>query len=448
MTNSSPTNLFISYANEDLPLANWLAGKLAARGHAVWFDKMKLLAGEPWPETADETIKSRTFRMIALMSEHSWRKKKPALERMLAQRVVRQQGIHDFLIPLKVDDSKPDELTDMASAISFENGWIDGWKKLLKRLDSIEAPHHLQNGTQLVSSSFARGKDLINDNGERLFTNLVRVKSFPSVLRVYQSADDIEPDEWEALESAWTFYGITKDTLIALIPPPPEFSERIRPTREQLHWADGESFRNIRNRDLAATVILKALGRRLIKGGCSRHPDPRFNETFFLPEAFVEGGQLPFNSFEGKKVTMPIRGKVSFRRTGGVTELDFHHFAFRLRVARGLDQAFYIQLTPSLVFFDSHGKTISEKSALSRLRRVRKTWNNEEWLNRVLAAEQVLNGSLPAGVNDPTFEPGLVRLDSATRLEEGILESDAVKKKAELEEELDLEEPETEEVEE
>jgi TIR domain len=448
MTNPSPTSLFISYANEDLPLARWLAGKLAARGHAVWFDKMKPLANEPWPETADETIKSRTFRMISLMSEHSWRKKKPALERMLAQRVIRQQGIPDFLIPLKLDDSKPDELTDMTSAISFENEWIDGWKKLIKRLDSVKAPRSLQNGIQLVSSTFAPSKDLIDGTGERLFANLVRVKSFPNALRVYQAADDMSPDEWQSLESAWTFYAITGDALVALIPPPPEFSDRIRPTREQLHWADRGAFRNIQYRKLAAAVILKALARRLIKAGCSRHPDPQFNETFFLPEAFAEGGQLSFNNFEGKQITMPIRGKVSFRRTGGITELDFHHFAFRLRVARGLDNLFYIQLTPSLVFFDAHGRTLSEKSALSRLRRVRKTWNNEEWLNRVLAAEQVLNSSLPAGVNDPTLEPGLVRLDSSARLEEGILESDAAKKKAELEEELDLEEPEMEEADE
>ena len=36
----------ISYAVEDAALAQWLARKLAARGHPVWFDQMKLLGGE------------------------------------------------------------------------------------------------------------------------------------------------------------------------------------------------------------------------------------------------------------------------------------------------------------------------------------------------------------------------------------------------------------------
>src|SRR5580698_10627360 len=110
MTKPNPTHLFISCALEDLPLATWLARKLAAHGYPVWFDKIKSLAGEPWPPTLDEIIKDRTFRMLALVSEHSTRKKKPMKEHMLAQRVVRQQNIPDFFIPLTLDDSELDPL--------------------------------------------------------------------------------------------------------------------------------------------------------------------------------------------------------------------------------------------------------------------------------------------------------------------------------------------------
>jgi hypothetical protein len=82
------THLFISYAVEDATLARWLARKVAARGHPVWFDQMKLLGGEPWPQTIDDAIKHRTFRMLALISEHSLRKPKPTGERTLAQRTL------------------------------------------------------------------------------------------------------------------------------------------------------------------------------------------------------------------------------------------------------------------------------------------------------------------------------------------------------------------------
>ncbi len=441
MTN--PKHLFISYASEDMPLARWLAGKLAARGHALWFDKMKHLGGEPWPETIEETIKARTFRTLALVSDASLRKKKPALERMLAQRVVRQQNIPDFLIPLKLDGSETDPLLDMASAISFENGWINGWKTLRKELDAIHAPRSLDNGSALAALNFAPGRDLVNGTGERLFTNLIRVKSFSNVLRVFQAADDMEADEWEALEQAWTFHAITRDMLVALIPQPPEFSDRIRPTREILDCSKPGVFRHNRVQDLAAAVILQALARRLAMAGCSRHPV--FKNVFFLSETMAENGHLEYAGFDGKNCRMPIRDKVAFRRLGE-TEINFHNFAFRLGVVRGADLSWYVQITPAVMFFDARGQAVDDKSALPRLRRLRRTWGNGEWLNRVLAAAHVVTGEPPAGVNDPVFEPGPVRLESPAGLEESILGSGATTARAELPaQEFELDEMEMEE---
>jgi len=100
------SHLFISYAVEDGLLAKWLARKLAACGFAVWFDQMRLLGGEPWPQAIDDAIRNRTFRMLALLSEHSLRKRKPTGEREMAQRIAERENIQDFLIPLKVDGSE------------------------------------------------------------------------------------------------------------------------------------------------------------------------------------------------------------------------------------------------------------------------------------------------------------------------------------------------------
>ena len=145
MTAFNPSHLFISYAGEDAELGRWLARKLAARGHPVWFDQMELLGGEPWPQTIDDAIKNRTFRMLGLISEHSMRKQKPTGERALAQRIAEQRKIPDFLIPLKVDGSELDWLTTTVSYISFTHGRADGWRALIKKLDSISTPRSLMN---------------------------------------------------------------------------------------------------------------------------------------------------------------------------------------------------------------------------------------------------------------------------------------------------------------
>src|SRR5436190_22316809 len=91
--NENRSHLFISYAVEDVKLAVWLARKLAGRGHPVWFDQMKMLGGEPWPQTIDDAIKNRTFRMLALISADSIRKPKPTGERTMAQRIAEQRKI-------------------------------------------------------------------------------------------------------------------------------------------------------------------------------------------------------------------------------------------------------------------------------------------------------------------------------------------------------------------
>jgi hypothetical protein len=239
----------------------------------------------------------------------------------------------------------------------------------------------------------------------------------------------MEADEWEALQEAWTFHAIARDLLVALIPQPPEFSDRIRPTREILDCSKPGVFRHNRVQDLAAALIIEALARRLAMAGCSRHP--LFKNVFFLSETMAENSQLECAGFDGKTCRIPIREKVTFRRLGE-TEINFHNFAFRLGVVRAADLSWFIQLTPTLVFFDAHDRPVDHKSAWPRLRRVRRTWGNAEWLNRLLAAAQVVTHAPPCGVNDPMLEPELARLQSPARLEESILDSGATTARAEL----------------
>ena len=70
-------HLFINYGYEDESLARWLAVKLTAYGHLVWFDQFKLLGGEPFPVDIDLAIKDRTFRMLSVLSVTAMNKPSP-----------------------------------------------------------------------------------------------------------------------------------------------------------------------------------------------------------------------------------------------------------------------------------------------------------------------------------------------------------------------------------
>lgn len=436
------THLFISYAIEDVVLAKWLARKLAAAGYAVWFDQMKLLGGEPWPQTIDDAIKERTFRMLALMSANSISKPNPTKERTAALRIGRQTNTPDFLITLKVDDAELDWQTTDISYLSFNRGWADGWRSLLKKLTSISAPKALSGAVALAAASFPRGDDLVAQTPEQLYANVIRVKQFPAKLQVFRLANDLDSEQRSKLKSAWPYYRINDDALIALFPPPKEFASQVKATPEQCLWTDNEYFRDVRARDIAANLITKVLGRRLVKAGCHEHPKQA--GIYFLPANFTEDGKLWFPGYRGKRTWLLIRGRVTFRKAGGVSELNFHHFAFRLRLARGLDRSFYVQLTPSLFFFDQSGRPILDKSVGSRRKRVTKMWWNHKWFSRLLAAEHLLTGLPPEDETDMVLEPGLLALTSPCTLNEQALEQDETEAEeiAEPETELELEETE------
>jgi hypothetical protein len=417
------THLFISYAIEDVTLATWLARKLAALGYAVWFDRLKLLGGEPWPQMIDEAIKTRTFRMIALLSRHSISKPNPSKERTLALRIARDSAIPDFLITLKLDDVDLDWLTGDLTYIAFNNGWADGWRQLVKKLDSIGTPRALPNAPQIAASTFPRGDELLSTDGEKVFANVIRVAHFPKVLRVY-SIDALMPqDRREALKTEWPHYRINDLVVCSLIPPPAQVANEVKPTPEQCLWSDCETFHRVPARNIAANLAIKTLDYRLRKAGCREHRKKR--GTFYLTSDFSEDGKLHFEGFRGK-TWRKIRGRATFWRGAGKKEVNFHHFAFRLRLARGLDKHFYIQLTPSLVFFGEDGKLISDKSVGSRRKRVTAMWWNDEWLNRLLAAQQLLCG-LPIGdEQDVRLEPALLTVNATTSLKEDLLGEDSI----------------------
>lgn len=424
-TESNPTHLFVSYAIEDGVLAKWLARKLAAQGFAVWFDQMKLLGGEPWPQDIDHAIKHRTFRMLALMSSHSVHKPNPTKERVAGMNVGRGRGVPDFVITLKLDDAALDWQTSDISYIPFNRGWAEGWRQLLAKLAAVDAPKSLVSPVAQAAGSFPRGDDLVSDSSEQVFANVIRVKAFPDKLSVFRLTSDLSSTERARLKSTWPHFRINDDALVALYPPPADFAPHVAATKEQCLWTDTETFRDVRARDIAASLITKTLGRRLLKAGCHEHP--KQPGIYYLPSHFTEDGKLWFPGYWGKRTWLLIRGRVTFRRAGGRREVNFHHFAFRLRLARGLDRGFYVQLSPSLFFFDEQGHPILDASVGARRKKVAMMWFNHKWHCRVLAAQHLLVGLPHEEADEMSLDSGLLSLSANRRLNEGALvESDIV----------------------
>jgi hypothetical protein len=111
-----------------------------------------MLGGEPFPKIIDEAIKTRTFRLVALLPRHSPQKPSPRKERALALNLGREWEI-DFMIPLNVDGLKPSQLLwdySELTYIVFED-WAAGLDQLLRALAKAGAPRLGNVGSVLVA---------------------------------------------------------------------------------------------------------------------------------------------------------------------------------------------------------------------------------------------------------------------------------------------------------
>src|SRR5262245_19174479 len=131
-------HLFISYAWEDQAFARWLALRLTCEGYRVWIDQLRLLGGETWPNGSSAAIRTRTFRMLGLLSKHSIAKPNPVKERTLALSLAKKPAMRGLLIPLNVDGlaaADLDWLTSDITFIPFAASWGKGFAQLLKLLE-------------------------------------------------------------------------------------------------------------------------------------------------------------------------------------------------------------------------------------------------------------------------------------------------------------------------
>jgi hypothetical protein len=172
-------HLFISYATEDGIFVDWLALRLTAEGYKVWWDRLKLLGGESYPQDINEAIKNQSFRFITVLSRHSINKANPLKERTLALTLAKEQK--NLVVPINLDGLSTSDLNWMISDLTFipfHLDWAEGLAQLLKLLERDKAPRELANGRSIAASWFET-KGLVVPKEERLWSNVVKI-SFPN----------------------------------------------------------------------------------------------------------------------------------------------------------------------------------------------------------------------------------------------------------------------------
>jgi hypothetical protein len=380
-------HLFISYASEDLVLADWLALKLASAGYRVWYDRLKLLGGESYPHDITEAIRNQTFRVIALLSRNSIDKPNPVKERTLALNIAKERKI-DFLIPVNVDGLKPTELDFMTSDlvfIHFKDNWFAGLSALLKKLENIGAPRDESKGRQAVSvwlSAEERPKEWT----EVLWSNLLPVLEFPKVIRRYTVVPEVDigsvapdwPVYWESESSLWAFGA---------------------PASASSDWLEEESQFDFRVPRPATYIpmknILSGLLRRRLEQLCLGKGLALFEEKgrLHFPNNMFPNNRLQFTRYDGRKISIRVVGLRTFRTTSqgsSVVETTRYHLSPDFRFFFDLLGSPVFRLRIGIHWTDTNGHPLDDRKAFRRRKALCKDWWNYEWLSRMMAITQWL----------------------------------------------------------
>lgn len=387
---SDRDHLFISYASEDHVFARWLALRLTSEGYKVWLDQFKLLGGESWPRDIDVAIKTRTFRMLGLLSKNSIAKANPVKERTLALTLAKQPGMAGFLVPLNVDGmpaSDLDWLTSDINFVPFSSSWEKGIRQLIKLLDREQCPKFEGDGRAIVTS-LESASDLTTTTPEVLISNACEFKQIPTTVETYMVSPSISEDRLTDAARNWAFYAITPHRVVAFHPPDDDLATWLHAER-----ARSDPWRKMPEIDGVCTNnIVAALLRRCAETKCRARG--------FTWSGFADAYccQLPFGKnlsvrLPLGKTTVQTSGQRTFFRVGSPKIQYRHWLAIRPQIVRNLIDEFTLVWKLSLHFTDTNNIPLPVSQRQSRRKFLTRNWRNRQWLVRHLGVIQHLADS-------------------------------------------------------
>jgi hypothetical protein len=408
---SDPTRdtLIISHAIEDNEFTLWLALQLAKEGYRVWCDLTKLLGGENFWDDIEQVLRTRACKFIYVLSrvsnagaDRGFRK-----ELHLADIEAKRSRIKDFIFPVAIDDLPSADYNvylSLRQSISFFPSWRDGLLQLLKKLDRERVPKRKHRfNPQTVATwwrSYRSSTSGVLRQPENYFSNWFAISQLPTRIHIHTLETS------EAAESAlatWPAY--QEGPRLVTFAPVEDFPSKVQ-------FLDSQSFAvaDILARSLPIPdAELQQLRRGLVRLlGLSL--EKRIREAnlssyelangklcwFFLKPANEESLKVHFKGVDGTRDWRALTGfaTIGSQRDKAPATKRYWHFAIQVHAKFKPYVVFHIT---SHVLFSDDGKTAwTDKKRMHRARRRQcKSWYNDAWRDRLLAALAFLSDEKP-----------------------------------------------------
>jgi hypothetical protein len=363
--------LFISYATEDAAAAEWLTLKLTSEGYRVWCDRYRLLGGESYPTDIDDAIKTKTFRLLSLISKHSLRKPNPLKERTLALNLGAERK-QEFLIPLNLDGTKPTDLPWNLTDITYIpfTSWSVGLAGLLKKLRAVDAPRPLADNGRRAAIAALRALTVTAEEPETLYTNWFSFTSLPEDLYITTN-DSTDRDAAEHVNPP--SHPLANNRTVYLYEPRPSGASGS----ESIKWRDNREIDKTPTADIMTNLLRQSVTRHLTGKGLKIEPS---TQTTYFPSGLIPKNQIRFRTYSGRETRVDVVG--SRQRQG---RLYRYHLAPDFRIRRHGASEFVAELHIRLYLTDTNGRLLPPRRRVASRKQIARSWWNHHWFSRQLA---------------------------------------------------------------
>ncbi|MGH9734209.1 MAG: toll/interleukin-1 receptor domain-containing protein [Candidatus Acidiferrales bacterium] len=392
--------LLLSHANpEDNEFTLWLALQLANEGYRVWCDLTKLLGGEVFWDNIEEVIKARAVKVLYVLSKTSNGKDGPLKELHFAQGVAKKEKLKDFVIPLQIDDLPHGDITieiTRINTVALAKSWGAGLAKLLEKLEEDGVSKDPKFNRTAVNdwwrTQFSAEQGLSKEPEEYLSNwfpvSLPRDIYFHSLSRKSTGVPEVAP--------ALPYPAVQDGRFLITFAGAADFEDRLGPgmyiaqAGEPLVVTDLLAEPKSTFGKHLFQLLRVAWEQMLAERKLPVYELANKLKCFYFPKNRVPNDKVFFTGVDGEKT---YRAMVGFStRTSpatGVSVKRYWHYAVQ---ARPMVHPMLAYIFKSHVLFTNDGTTIWEsKKKLAAARRSQcKSWWNDEWRDRTLAAATYL----------------------------------------------------------
>jgi hypothetical protein len=324
--------------------------------------------------------------VLGLLSNASIAKDNPRKERTLALQLGKQRKTDDFLITLNLDGAQPDWTLSDISWISFRESWADGLRRLLKKLESLNAPRIHAGNSAIAKAALDRGASLLAQKSEPLTTNFLPFTQVPEVLRVFDTSE-MDADQEKASRVLWPHHGLEPGRAAAFSPPPPELAKILKETKAAFHWPSYDSISDTPTHNIISRLLNRTVHSWWIRAGCLLAAD---EHAYYLPAPFRGESIFRFKDVDESSSYIRVAGNIRLYRPNAAPEEVIHHPAIRYSIRKTDWGRFVIRLRPGVTLFDGAHKPITGRKVGPRTKKVTRAYFNEKWRKRLMAFTQLL----------------------------------------------------------